>query len=151
MKFRLQFVSMLAAALLFGTAAHAQVQVGKSYARATVPQQQSAGAYLILENRGKEADRLVAVSTPVARSVELHTMALDGNVMRMREVGAIDLGAGARIEMKPGEGFHVMLMGLQKPLTAGDSFPMTLQFEKAGKIEINVTVEAGRGAAHHKH
>lgn len=152
MKFRTLCVSMLTASALFGPAlAQAQVQVAASFARATVPQQQSAGAYVTLENRGKDNDRLVAASTPVAKNVELHTMALDGNVMRMRQVDAIDVPAGGRVEMKPGEGFHLMLMGLQKPLAAGDSFPITLQFEKAGKVEVKVGVEAGRGGGHHKH
>ena len=144
---------IVALSLLSGSALAQDVQVPRSYARATVPQQQSAGAYVTLENKGRETDRLVAASTPVAKSVEIHTMALDGNVMRMREVGMIELKPSARIEMQPGDGFHLMLMGLRQQLKAGGSFPLTLQFEKAGKIEVSVSVESGRGAhgGHGKH
>ncbi|HVL76937.1 MAG TPA: copper chaperone PCu(A)C [Noviherbaspirillum sp.] len=152
MKFRSLAASTLAALLTAAASlAIAQdVQVTRSVARATVPQQQSAGAYVTLENRGREADRLVGASTPVAKSVELHTMALDGNVMRMREVPAIDVPAGGRVEMKPGEGFHLMLMGLQQQLKAGDTFGLTLRFERAGEVKTTATVESGRGG-HHKH
>lgn len=145
---------VLAAALLGTSFAHAQdVQVSESFARATVPQQKSAGAYVTIENKGREIDRLVGASTPVAKSVEIHTMTLDGNVMRMREAGSIELKPASRVEMRPGEGYHLMLMGLQRPLKAGESFSITLQFEKAGKIEVNVPVQAGRGghAGHGKH
>lgn len=143
---------LAAGALLASSHLYAQeVQVTAAFARATVPQQQSAGAYLTLENRGKESDRLIGVSTPVAKSVELHTMSMDGNVMRMREVGSIDLAPSAKVEMKPGTGYHLMLMGLQQPLKAGERFALTLQFEKAGKVDVSVPVEAGRGGHQGKH
>jgi copper(I)-binding protein len=67
-------------------------------------------------------------------------MAMDGDVMTMREVDAVDLGAGQTVEFKPG-GFHLMLMGLKAPLKLGDKFPMTLRFEKAGSVEVMVHVE----------
>lgn len=131
------------------------LHIVRAAARATVPQQQAAGAYLTLENKGKVADRLIAASTPVARSVELHSMALDGDIMRMREVDAIEVRPQSTVEMKPGEGFHLMLQGLRQPLNAGDKFQMTLQFEKAGKTEVTVTVEGAKGAkqsgGHHGH
>jgi copper(I)-binding protein len=151
---KLRFLTATALLLAAGTLVHAQgVRVTTSHARATVPQQQSAGAYLTLENRGKDSDRLVAVSTPVAKTVEIHTMTLDGNVMRMREVDGIELQPAAKIEMKPGEGYHLMLMGLQQPLKAGERFTLTLRFEKAGKVDVQVPVEAGRGShgGHGKH
>lgn len=146
MNFRYFIAALLAAS---SSLVHAQdVQVTASRARATVPQQQSAGAYLTLENRGKEGDRLVSASTPVAKSVEIHTMAMDGNVMRMREVDAIELKPAAKVVMNPGEGYHLMLMGLQRTLKAGERFPLTLQFEKAGKVEVSVPVEAARRSSH---
>lgn len=151
MKVRTLFAT---AAVLVTAFAHAQdVQVSDSFARATVPQQKTAGAYVTIENKGKETDRLIGATTPVAKSVEIHTMELDGNVMRMREAGPIELKPASRVEMHPGEGYHLMMAGLRQPLKAGDSFPLTLQFEKAGKIEVAVPVQAGRGAhqGHGKH
>ena len=71
-------------------------------------------------------------------------MTMEGDVMKMRAVERIDLKAGEKIEMKPGQGYHIMLMDLKKPLKAGESFPMQLRFRKAGKVQLTVTVmEAG--------
>jgi copper(I)-binding protein len=140
----------LAAALC---AAHAQppapaaatVQVGHPRARATLPGQPVAGGYLTLTNRGP-ADRLLSVSAAVSRTAELHAMSMDGDVMRMRQVQAIDLPAGQAVELRPG-GLHIMFVGLKAPLKAGDTFPLTLRFERAGEQQVTVTVEpldAGR-------
>lgn len=159
----MQFRSTLAlfAALIVGLPAHAQhfqvgeVHISRPYARPTVPGQPSAAAYLSLENKGKQADKLISASSPVAKSVEIHTMSMDGNVMRMREVPGIELKAAGKVTMQPGDGYHLMLIGLQKPLQPGDTFPVTLTFEKAGKKDISITVEAKAGAdvktSHHKH
>jgi copper(I)-binding protein len=68
-------------------------------------------------------------------------MAMDGNVMKMREVDGVDLPPNSKVAMQPGDGYHIMLMGLKKPLAAGDKFPMTLRFEKAGKVDVSVKVE----------
>ncbi|HJV87286.1 MAG TPA: copper chaperone PCu(A)C [Noviherbaspirillum sp.] len=118
-----------------------ELRLDNPYARATVPGQPSGGAFLTIENTGKEADKLVAASSPVAKSVQIHTMAMEGNVMKMREVSQIELKPSEKLVMKPGEGYHVMLIGLAQPLKAGDKFPLTLTFEKAGKIEVSVTVQ----------
>src|SRR5690606_16084597 len=91
------------------------IRIDHSYARATMPGQTSGGAYLTLENRSDHADTLVAVQSPAAQSVEIHTMAMNGNVMRMREIGTIDIKPGEKITMRPGEGYHLMLMGLKAP------------------------------------
>lgn len=125
-----------------GALAAGNIAVGHAYARATVPGQPSAGAYISIENKGKEADTLKSISTPVAKSAEVHTMAMDGDVMKMREAGSIDIKPSEKIAMTPGNGYHIMLMGLSKPLKSGDHFPMTLTFAKAGKVEVNVEVEA---------
>jgi periplasmic copper chaperone A len=116
------------------------LRIEQPYARATMPSQPAGGAYLTIENKGESADRLIAASSPVAKKVEIHTMAMEGNVMKMREVEGIELKPSSRIEMKPGQGYHLMLMGLQQPLKAGDKFPLTLVFEKAGKTEVSVSV-----------
>ena len=117
------------------------IAITHPFARATVPGQPSGGAYISIENKGKETDTLKSVSTPIAKSAEIHTMQMDGDVMKMREVGSVELKPTAKIDMQPGGGYQLMLLGLNKPLKSGDQFPMTLTFEKAGKIEISVTVE----------
>lgn len=139
------------AALAMSAGAHAQeLNVSQAVARATMPQQPAGGAFLTIENKGRNADRLVGASTPVAKSVELHTMSMQGNVMKMREVPGIDIAAATTLEMKPGEGYHLMLMGLRQPLKAGERFPLTLQFEKAGKLDVEVSVQDKVGG-HHGH
>lgn len=139
------------AALALSATVHAQeLRVSHAFARATMPQQPAAGAYLTIENKGA-ADRLVAASTPVAKSVELHTMSMENNVMKMREVPGIDVASAATLEMQPGQGYHLMLMGLQQPLKAGDRFPVTLQFEKAGKLEVEVSVRDHAGGKRQGH
>ena len=126
------------------------IDIGHPYARATAAGQSVGGGFLKLSNGGA-ADRLVAARTAVAASVELHTMRLEGDVMRMRQLDAIELPAGRTVELEPG-GTHLMLMGLKAPLKAGQSFPMVLKFEKAGEVTVDVSVEAPRAAAdEHKH
>jgi len=117
------------------------LKIGHPYARATVPGQPSGGAYLKLENTGSESDKLLSVTSPAAKSVEIHDMKMDGNVMKMREAGEIELKPMSTVTMAPGGGYHIMLMGLIQPLKAGGKFPMTLTFQKAGKIEVSVSVE----------
>lgn len=125
-----------------------QLEIGHPYARATVPGQPAAGAYLSIENKGSTPDRLVSVSSPVAKSGEIHTMAMEGNVMKMRELdGGLEVKPGQKIAMQPGNGYHIMLMGLSKPLQAGQKVPATLTFEKAGKVEVTFNVEDGKAAA----
>ncbi len=117
------------------------IQIGHPWARATVPGQQAGGAFLKLQNTGTGGDKLVSASTAAAKSAEIHTMAMEGNVMRMRELGALDIPAGQTIELKPG-GLHIMFMGLKEPLKVGDSVPLRLKFERAGEVTVQVKVEA---------
>ncbi|WP_343584074.1 copper chaperone PCu(A)C [Herbaspirillum sp.] len=119
-----------------------QLEIGHPYARATVPGQPAGGAYLSLENKGTTPDKLVALSSPVAKTTEIHTMAMEGNLMKMREVdGGLAIQPGQKIAMQPGNGYHIMLMGLSQPLKAGDKVPLTLTFEKAGKVDVMLHVE----------
>jgi copper(I)-binding protein len=156
----LRSVSLLFCALALSVSTHAHeyelgsLHIAHPYARATVPGQPSGGAFLSIENKGKEADKLIGVSTPAAKSAEIHTMAMDGNVMKMREVGEIALPPASTVDMTPGHGYHIMLMGLAQPLKAGDKFPLTLTFQKAGKVEVSVHVTdlSGKTAdAPHQH
>jgi copper(I)-binding protein len=110
-------------------------------ARASIPGQNSAAAYLSIENKGKEADRLISVSTPLAQSAQMHTMSQVGNLMKMREVDSIEIKPASAIKMQPGQGYHLMLLGLKQPLRYGDKLPLTLTFEKAGKLDVTVFVE----------
>jgi periplasmic copper chaperone A len=135
-------------ALIVGSAVQAHeksvgdIDIVHPYATPSVPGARNGAAYVAtLENTGKVPDRLLHVSTPVAASAEIHTMSMDAGVMRMREVDAIDIAPGAPIKMRPGMGYHFMLMDLKRPLKEGDSFPMTLQFEHAGLVDVKVVVQ----------
>jgi copper(I)-binding protein len=99
----------------------------------------TSAVYMIIRNDGRDPDRLTAASTDVARAVELHETRLDGGVMRMAQVPAIEVPAGGRVELKPG-GYHVMLIGLQRELKAGERFPVTLRFEKSGSVTVEAEV-----------
>jgi copper(I)-binding protein len=103
-------------------------------------------------NTGKEADRLVAVSTTAAGKSEIHEMSMNDGVMKMRPVeGGIEIPAGQTVELKQG-GLHLMFMQVAKPFAEGDTVTVTLEFEKAGKIEIVLPVKtAADGQAEHKH
>lgn len=157
----LRSILTFAVALLASSLAGAQeykvkdLRISDAYARATAPQQPAGGAFVTIENKGNATDKLVAAASPVAKSVEIHTMSMEGNVMKMREVPGIELKPAAKLVMKPGDGYHLMLMGLQQPLKAGDKFPLTLTFEKAGKTEVSVVVrdrkEAAEGGMRHGH
>ncbi|MBL0728489.1 copper chaperone PCu(A)C [Piscinibacter sp. HJYY11] len=123
-----------------------KLTIGHPYARSTAPGQPAGGAYLSIRNAGAAGDKLVSASADVSRSVELHEMKMDGDVMRMREVSAVEVPAGKAVELKPG-GLHIMLMGLKAPLKQGEKFPLKLKFEKAGEVTVTVNVE-GPGASH---
>ena len=147
-------LAMLVAALASGTALADEyraktLRISNAFARATPPGAKVAGAFMSIENQGKETDRLVSASSPVAGLVEIHEMAMDGGLMKMRAVKGIDLKPGATVELRPG-GYHVMLEDLKQPLKQGEQVPVLLTFEKAGTVEIKVKVEP-MGAAAHAH
>ena len=123
------------------------LHIAHPWARSTAQGQRNGGAYLEIDNHGSTGERLLGVRGDVAESVQLHRMAMEGNVMRMREVKAIDIPAGAKVALAPG-GYHVMLLGLKAPLATGSSFPLTLTFEKAGEVTVHVHVESAMPAGH---
>jgi periplasmic copper chaperone A len=107
-----------------------------------------------LRNRGSQADRLIAAKSAVAERVELHQMQMDGQVMRMREVSAIELPARTEVNLRHGGAgtHHLMLINLNQPLKDGDRFDLELVFEKAGTRRVNVWVQTPRpGNASHTH
>ena len=129
-----------------------KIEVADAWARPPIGQSRNTAAYLTLTNRGSAPDRLLGAATAVAGKTELHTTVRDGNVMRMREVNAIELKPGAAVSFAPGA-LHVMLFDVQ-PLKAGGTFTLTLTFEKAGKQDVTVAVQSGPtqgGAPQHKH
>jgi periplasmic copper chaperone A len=127
------------------------IEIGHPWSRATPPTAESGGGYLVLKNTGTTPDRLIAVKSPAADKVEIHEMKMDGNIMRMREVEkGIEIPPGATVELKPG-GFHVMFMGLKAPFAKEAKVPLTLVFEKAGSIDVDLMVQAmGAQAPMHK-
>ena len=136
---RFLLVACCAAAFaILPVAAQNAPKVEGAWARPTVEGQAAGGGFLKIVG-GAAADRLVAASAGVSHRVELHTMTMDGNIMRMREIDAIDVPAGQTVELKPG-GLHVMFMELKAPLKNGSSFPLTLRFEKGGEVTVQMTV-----------
>ena len=131
----------IAVCLVFAGAAQAQtgqLEVAGAWARATPAKAETGIAYLTI--RSPTADRLVSVSSPAAKKVELNSMEMSGMVMKMRPLASLDIPAGQPVTLKPG-GDHVMLTGLNGPLREGQSFPLTLTFEKAGTREVTVAIE----------
>lgn len=134
--------------------AFAQTTVQEPWVRGTVPQQKATGFFARITSA--TGGKLVAAATPVAGIVEIHEMAMDGNVMKMRAVSALDLPAGKAVELKPG-GYHVMLLDLKRPLKAGETVPLTLTVEGAdGKrqtVDVAAPVKAlgAAQAEQHKH
>jgi copper(I)-binding protein len=121
------------------------LHIDHPFARATPPGATSGGAFLTIQNQGTTTDKLISAHSPAAGTVQIHTMSMDGGVMRMREIPGLDLLPGATVALKPG-GYHLMLLDLKHPLAAGDKLPLTLIFEHAGSIDVMFPVEA-MGAA----
>ena len=111
---------------LWSVPAWAQVKIDEPWARATVPGQKATGVFMKLT--ATQASQLVGVSSPVAGVAEVHEMKMDGNVMKMSAVPAIDLPAGKSVSLQPG-GYHVMLMDLKAPLAKDSSVSLTLKFK----------------------
>lgn len=136
-----RFLAILLAGLLAvpAVAGESMITVEKAWARATTSAAATGVVYLSLADTGPAADRLIGVATPVAGHAGMHIMVMEGNVMQMRPVDAVDVKPGERIQFKP-SGLHIMLTDLKQPLTRGERFPVTLEFEKAGKVDVEVLV-----------
>lgn len=128
------------------------VNVGNAWVRATAPGQKTAGAYMDLTSDADAA--LVAADSAVAGKAELHSMSMDGGVMRMRSVAKIDLAAKKAVKLAPG-GLHIMLLDIKQPLKEGDKVPLTLVIRSGGNAQSTVKVEAqvraAGGASMHGH
>jgi periplasmic copper chaperone A len=135
------------------------LQIMHPYAVPSAFAAQSGAAYIrAINNRGDSADQLLSATSPLAQTVELHTMKMDGDIMRMREISTLPLPAKSEVTLRHDDrgtnGYHLMLMKIVKPLNVGDRFPLTLKFEKAGTVEVMVVVQP-RGksddSSTHKH
>ena len=122
------------------------IKVDDAFARAMPPGARTAGAYLSITNRGDAPDRLLSARSERAGSVELHEMSEHGGMMRMRPVEAVVIPPGKRVQLTP-SGLHLMLVDPKPPLKQGEHIPLTLHFERAGDIGVDVVV-GGMGATH---
>ena len=122
------------------------LEIVNPWTRATPPSAQSGGGFLTITNKGTTPDRLVAVRSAAANKAEIHEMKMDGNVMRMRELEkGLEIAPGATVELKPGS-YHLMFMELKAPFAKDAKIPATLVFEKAGSVDVELSV-AAMGAA----
>lgn len=115
--------------------------IRQPWSRATIASVATGAVYLEIDNNGATADRLTEITTPVADMAHLHSTEMQGDMSSMKMMDGLDIPAGGKVVLKP-QGQHVMLMGLNGALKQGSSFPLILQFEKAGKVEVNVPVQA---------
>ncbi len=125
-----------------GSARIGDVQVTNATARATTDD--VSALYFTVDNGGQEADALVSASSDSATMVHLMSTAMEGMSMQMREVARIEVPAGGRVELAPG-GYHVMLMGVARPLKVGERIELTLKFERAGTVRLRVPVVSYSG------
>jgi len=144
---------MALSALAFSGNSHAQttgIEIKDAWVRTSVQGQKATGAFMNIT--AKDGAKLVGVSSPLAGLGEVHEMKMEGDVMKMRAIAALDLPAGKTVALKPG-GFHVMLMDLKTPLKKDSTIPLTLRFKDAqGKestldLQVNVSTQAPGGAS----
>ena len=149
-------LSLAAGAAAAADRAKGEVTVHEPWARASAGRARAGAAYFTIANMGEKPDRLVAAASPVARPAQFHTHSMEDGIMKMRHVMAVEVAPGEPTVFKPG-GLHVMLMGLKAPLRKGESFPLSLTFERAGKIELRVMIQGvgamgpGKTGRHGKH
>jgi len=141
---------LIVAAFSPANAQPSSIQIDDAWSRATLGQSRTGAAYMTLATGATSADRLLSASTAVAGKVELHNHIVVGNVAQMRPVDAIEVAPGSPTVLQPG-GLHIMLVDLKAPLQAGTSFPLTLVFEKAGAVTVDVAVRAVRAPQRHAH
>ena len=153
MSFTSKFLAATAASLLLSSAALAEGLMAKdAYARAATPTAKAGGVFMTLMNHTDQDDTLIAARSDVAKRIELHThIEISDGVMQMTEIeGGIPVPAGGMHALERGAD-HVMLMGLTRSLVQGDTINLTLVFENAGEVEIEVPVDNERKAAHGGH
>jgi copper(I)-binding protein len=155
---RRSVLSLLACGSLFNFVARAQahefragdLQIEHPWSRAIGPRAPTAAGYLVIRNGGTAPDRLVAAETPMARLVEIHEMSVSDNIMRMRPVvGGLVVPAGGTVRLAP-NGLHLMIVGPHAGFVQGARVPLTLVFERTGRVAVELAVEApGARAGEH--
>lgn len=152
----LRNILLLSALLGAGLAAHAhdystgQLHIEHPWSREMPPVAPTAAVYFVVHNNGDQADRLLGLDTPVAGKAELHEHVHADGVMKMQQVQAVEIPAGGEVRFEP-MGYHVMLFGVKQQAKAGERFPLTLTFEKAGMVELDVAVQKDPPADEHAH
>ena len=145
----------LAAAILLVTHAFAHngvvhlgdINISLPFSRATRPNAPVAGGFLTIETTGAEPDRLISVTSDIAGETQIHEMAMQGDVMKMRPLAnGLEIPAGKTVVLAPG-GFHIMFMGLKQTLVEGETITVTLTFEKAGTVDVVLPIEAAAADA----
>jgi copper(I)-binding protein len=121
------------------TAGANTIAVEHVWARATPAGAKAGAVYMTVVNKSAIPDRLLGATTPVADKVQFHSVSEANGVSSMRELPTMDIPPGAKVILKPGD-THVMLVGLKQPLKEGESIPLTLDFEKAGKVNVAASV-----------
>lgn len=138
------------ALLLWSTSAFSQLSIDGPWARATPPGAKLAAGYLTVVNAGA-ADRLLGASSPAAERVEMHVTLKDGDILRMRQVRDFEVPANGRLELKPAGG-HLMFVGIKWPFRDGEKVPVTLRFERAGELKVELAIgQAAERGGHHRH
>lgn len=121
--------------------AESRIAIAGPWSRETAQGQDAGGAFMTITNSGSGGDRLTGGSSPVAGEVQVHTVDMTGGIMRMRQLAnGLEIPAGGTVTLKPGS-FHIMLMKLKRPLARDTTVPLTLQFERAGTVEVDLAVE----------
>jgi len=139
-------LALLVASLAATPASAHEVKLGalsviNPWSRATLGTGRPGVAYFTIRNDGAAADELIGATTPIARKVMIHRTTMEDGVMKMAPVGAVTIPSHGTVVFKPGS-YHVMLMGLTRPLAKGDTFPLTLSFRTAGTVDVTVVVGA---------
>lgn len=149
-------ITLLLAATFAATAFAQDAKVGAisihhPWARATPGAVKNSAAFMSFSNKGA-ADKLIGVTGGVAKEIQIHSMVTEAGVMKMREINGLDIPANGKAELTPG-GYHIMLIGIADGLKEGTKFPLTLKFEKAGEVTVQVTAEkpGANDHAEHKH
>jgi copper(I)-binding protein len=124
------------------------LEISGAYTKAMLPGQPVGGGYLTIKNTGSADDVLLSASSPAAGAVEIHEMAMQGQVMKMRRIeGGLAIGAGKSVSLAPG-GLHLMFIHLNAPFREGQDVPLTLMFKSAGKVEVTLPVKPAGAQGH---
>lgn len=133
---------LLASATAAQTYRHGGLSLQHPWARETAQGQAAGGGFVTIVNGTRREDRLIGATSPVAGEVQLHTMSMDGGIMRMRQVqGGFAVPAMGTLELRPGAN-HIMFIGLKRRLRQGERFPVTLRFQRAGRVTVQFAVQA---------